>query len=253
MIDLLVDAYTDPRFLWVVVGGSALSMLAFAAFATPLTLLAARDPAWARRWRVQDKPFKVSKFAAPALGQWLLNSLLMFLAAAASWPLMQFTGIHLGELPPLWLAALQIVAFILLDDFLYYWMHRAMHRGWLWKHIHKKHHRVVTPFALTGHYMHPVEFVLTGTLMLVGPAVLGAHVAVLFVWIVLRQWEATEGHCGYRFPLSPTVWLPAFDGPDHHDFHHSRFHGNYAGYLPHVDRWLHTESKGYPEHVQERA
>ncbi len=252
MTDLLVQAYTDPRFAWVVVGGSLLSMVAFAAFALPLTLLAARDPAWARRWRVQDKPFQVARFAGPSVRRWLLNSALMFAAAAASWPLLQVTGLHLGPPPPLWVGALQVLVFVLLDDFLYYWMHRALHRGWGWRRIHKVHHRVVTPFALTGHYMHPLEFVATGTLMLVGPALLGVHVSVLFVWIVLRQWEAAEGHCGYRLPFSPTVWLPVFDGPDHHDFHHSRFHGNYAGYLPHLDRWLGTLSRGFAQHVSER-
>lgn len=38
------------------------------------------------------------------------------------------------------------------------------------------------------------------------------------------------------------------DGPDHHDFHHSRFRGNYAGYLPHMDTWLETLSRGYAAH-----
>jgi sterol desaturase/sphingolipid hydroxylase (fatty acid hydroxylase superfamily) len=248
----LEAAYGDPRFLWVVLGGNAVSVGTFAVFAGALTLLAWADPAWARPWKVQDKPFKFRRFAGVATARWLGNSAAMLAVAVLGWPVLQHTGLHVGAPPPVWKAALQLLLFLVVDDALFYFMHRTLHRGWLWKHIHKVHHQVVTPFALTGHHMHVVEYMAIGSLMLVGPALLGVHVWVLFAWIALRQWEAAEGHCGYRIPFSPTVWLPGFDGPDHHDFHHSRFHGNYAGYLPHMDRWLDTMSRGYAEHTEAR-
>ncbi len=252
MLAFLEAAYADPRFVWVVLLGNVVSVGAFAIFAGPLTLLAWADPVWARGWKIQDKPFKIGRFVGIATARWLGNSVAMLAVAALAWPLLQASGIHLGAPPPPSEAALQLLLFVLLDDALFYVMHRVLHRGWLWKHIHKVHHQVVTPFALTGHHMHPVEYVLIGALMLLGPALLGVHVSVLLVWIGLRQWEAAEGHCGYRIPFSPTVWLLGFDGPDHHDFHHSRFRGNYAGYLPHMDAWLGTLSKGFAAHREGR-
>jgi hypothetical protein len=102
--------------------------------------------------------------------------------------------------PSPWELAWQVALFVYLDDFLFYWMHRALHQGWLFKRIHSVHHRIYTPWAITGHYMHPVEFVLTGSLMILGPLLVGSHLLTIFAWIVVRQWEAAEGHCGYALP-----------------------------------------------------
>ena len=244
--------YTEPRFWWFPISASLVSMGAFLLFAVPFTILATRDPAWARGWRIQDKPFHVERFLWPSIRRWLVNNAAMTVGVIASWPLLRLSHVHDGPLPAWWVWVGSLSLFVLLDDALYYFMHRAMHRGWLWRVVHSDHHKVVTPFAFTGHHMHPLEYVATGSLMLVGPLLLGSHIGVVYAWIVLRQWEASEGHSGYRLPLSPTVWLPGSGGPDHHDFHHSRFHGNYAGYLPHMDRLLGTLSKGYAEHAAAR-
>ncbi len=256
----VLDAYRDPLFWQVPVATVVLSMVAFIAFAGPLTWIAARDPARLRRWRIQN-PRGAALDAAEAAArgilvpgarmvrlsvrQWLLNNVWMAAVALLAWPLMRLAGIHAGPLPPLWLLALQLLFCIYLDDFLFYWMHRALHRRWLLKHVHGRHHRVLAPWAITGHYMHPLEYVLTGSLAFVGPALLGAHVALLWVWIVWRQWEAAEGHAGYDFPWTPTHWLPGSHGALHHDFHHSRVRGNYAGFLPIWDRVFGTLVRDY--------
>jgi 4-alpha-methyl-delta7-sterol-4alpha-methyl oxidase len=41
-------------------------------------------------------------------------------------------------------------------------MHCTMRRGWLFPRVHSVHHRIHTPWAITGHYVHPVEYVLPG-------------------------------------------------------------------------------------------
>ena len=71
--------------------------------------------------------------------------------------------------------------------------------------------------------------------MLIGPLLVGAHVVTLYIWIVLREWEAAEGHAGYDFPWSPTHLMPFSDGATHHDFHHAKVKGNYAGFFPWTD------------------
>jgi 4-alpha-methyl-delta7-sterol-4alpha-methyl oxidase len=96
--------------------------------------------------------------------------------------------------------------------------------------------------------MHPVEFTLTASIALVGPLLVGAHVVTLWLWFAFRQWEAAEGHSGYDLP-----WTPTHDGARHHDWHHARVKGNYAGFLTWMDRLCGTYARGYAEDLAMRA
>jgi plant 4alpha-monomethylsterol monooxygenase len=246
------EAYRDPMFLKLALGANVVSMVAFLAFAIPMSLLAWKDPEWARRFRVQSRKPRAQDLVVPAVGYWLANNALLFAFVVVAWPVLRHGRIHEGPLPAWYVMLGQIVFFIYLDDFLYYFMHRAMHHGWLWKNVHAVHHRIHTPWAITGHYMHPIEFVLTAALMLIGPLLVGAHIVTVYIWVVIRQWEAAEGHSGYDFPWSPTHLLPGSDGALHHDFHHAKVKGNYAGFLSYLDRWFGTYVRGYAEAREER-
>ncbi|HRG99888.1 MAG TPA: sterol desaturase family protein [Polyangiaceae bacterium] len=245
--------WDDPLFRALAVGGQLVSMGAFVAFAAPLTLLAWRDPAWARRYRIQSRRPRAQQLVGPSIGRWLVNNALLGVVITVAWPWLRPGRVGLGPLPAPWVVVAELFAFAALDDFLYYWMHRALHTRWLFKKIHGVHHRIVTPWAITGHYMHPLEYVATGLLMLAGPALFGAHVFTAWLWIVLRQWEAAEGHSGYALPWSPSKLFPGSDGAVHHDAHHARVHGNFAGYFPHTDRWFGTLVRGYAELRLRRA
>jgi 4-alpha-methyl-delta7-sterol-4alpha-methyl oxidase len=128
-----------------------------------------------------------------------------------------------------------------------------LHTPWLFRHVHSVHHRIRTPFALAGLYFHWAEYAAIGTLVLVGPLIVGAHVFTIWVWVVLRQLEAAEGHGGYDFPLSPLKLLPGYDGNGYHDYHHGSFVGNFAGAFGYLDRWFGTRSPGYVEYVEKAA
>ena len=241
-------AWQDPMFWWFPVGGTAVSMGMFLLYAVPLTWIAYREPAWALPYRIQDHRPRVARILGPSIRSWLTNNLIMFALVVAGWPLLAGSGVHTGTLvwwEPLW----QLPLFLYVDDFLYYWMHRAFHHGWLFKRIHAVHHRVPTPWAITAHYMHPVEFVATGTLMLLGPIVLGAHIVTVYLWIAFRQWEAAEGHCGYSFPWSPSKLIPFYGGVEYHDYHHSKTFGNYSGFLAWADGVFGKYAKGYLQRV----
>lgn len=245
LLHTLSGWYREPLFWLFPVATGLVSMAAFLVFAAPLTWLAVRNPAWARRHRIQSRHDKHVGTGA-ALRRWLLNNLLALLTAAALWPLFRLSGVHAGPLPAWWVVAAQLLFFIYLDDFLYYWFHRAMHRPWLLRHIHGVHHRIYAPRAIAGHYMHPVEYGLTGLIVLIGPMLVGAHLLTVWLWVAFRQWEAAEGHCGYDLPWSPTRWLPFSDGAAHHDYHHARINGNFAGFLRWTDALFGTLAPGYP-------
>lgn len=243
--------YEDPWFWQYPAATLGISVLAFLLFAAPWTWLAWRDPAWARPYKIQQKPFQVRQYFLPNLARISINSSIMFLLLIVTWPLLKHSPIHTGELPPWYLIIVQLLFFIVLDDFLYYWMHRYLHENkWLLKHVHSVHHRIRNTCALDGNYFHWVEFVLTGSLALVGPLLVGCHLYVLYIWIVIRQLEAADGHAGYDFKWNPMHWLPVYQGPVYHDFHHARFRGNYAGFLPYLDHFWHTY---VPEYLQYRG
>lgn len=240
-------AWADPRFAQLVLGGTAVSMGSFLLFATPLTAMVAYDPPWLHRWHLQTRRPDLRRWLLPSLGRWLVNNLTLLVLLAAAWPwVLPWLTIQPGAPPNLLIAAAHLVAFAYLDDALYYVMHRALHHGALYRQVHAQHHRITAPFALSGHYMHPVEFVATGLLMLVGPVLVSAHVGTVYAWIVLRQLEAAEGHGGLHLPFSPLRLFPGSHGAAFHDAHHARFVGNYAGFFGWIDGRLGTWARGYP-------
>ncbi|HZP40253.1 MAG TPA: sterol desaturase family protein [Candidatus Binatia bacterium] len=253
MLNALLAPYRAPLFLSFGVGAPLVSMAAFALFAGPLTWLAAVDAPTLRRWRIQKRPPRAQQLVGPSLRSWATNNLWALAGNFLAWPLLARSGIHGGPLPSWWTIALQLLFFVYLDDFLYYWFHRAMHAPWLYRRIHGRHHRIVTPWAVTDHYMHPLEYGLTGAVAVVGPLLVGAHVVTVWLWFVVRQWEPAEGHSGYDLPWTPTHWLPGNDGAMHRDVHHARVRGNYAGYLTLWDGVFGTCARGYAEELAARG
>lgn len=59
--------YNDPRFWLIPMATQAIALIAFLAFALSWTLLAWKDPAWAQRYQIQNKPFNVAKTFWPSL------------------------------------------------------------------------------------------------------------------------------------------------------------------------------------------
>jgi 4-alpha-methyl-delta7-sterol-4alpha-methyl oxidase len=251
-VDAVVDIYRDPMFWLFPIGASAVSMLTFALFAAPLTWIAWRAPAALERYRIQKRRGKPHRIIGPSIRWWLLNNAVLTALVIAAWPVLRHTGVHAGPLPPWWEVIGSIVLFIYLDDALFYFMHRALHTPWLYKRVHAIHHRLTTPWAVGAHYMHPLEFVAIGGLMLVGPLLLGSHLLTVYLWIAFRQFEAAEGHSGYSFPWNPAHLFPGYGGTEFHDFHHAKFFGNYSGFLGWVDHALGTRSEGFAEHMAQK-
>ncbi len=231
--------YQDPWFWQFPAATLLISNVTFLALALPWTWIAWVDPAPLRKYKIQNKPFQLKQYFLPSLGRLAINNVMMAFMLVLSWPVLQHAGIHTGPLPAWYVIIAQLVFFICLDDFLYYWMHRAMHDNkWLLKHIHSVHHRIRNTCGINGNYMHWVEFVATASLMLIGPILIDAHLTVVFAWVIIRQVEAVDGHAGYDIPWNPLHWLPVYEGPVYHDFHHAKFKGNYAGCLPYLDRFM---------------
>lgn len=237
------------------IAATAISAFGFLLFAGPMTLLAAKDPAWAQKYRIQLRREVASKNTEMVLGSlkcFTINNLLMLVLVLVAWPLLKLSKIHDGPAPAAFELGWQLLFFVYLDDFLFYWAHRALHQGPLFRYIHSWHHKITTPWAITGHYMHPLEYLITGSLVLIGPLLVGCHVYTLWIWVLFRQWEAAEGHAGYYIPWSITRWMPGGHAALHHDYHHAKVKGNYAGFFAIWDRVFGTYSVGYEEFYEKQ-
>jgi sterol desaturase/sphingolipid hydroxylase (fatty acid hydroxylase superfamily) len=138
------------------------------------------------------------------------------------------------EFPSAWELMGQIVFFMIVEDFSFYWVHRLLHHPKLYPFIHKKHHEYYTSISVASEYAHPLEFFLGNlTPTGLGPIILGSrvHFFTLLAWYIIRVMETIDGHCGYEFSWSPFRLLPLSAGAGYHDYHHSHNVGNYGSFF----------------------
>ena len=139
----------------------------------------------------------------------------------------------------------QLPLFFLVDDICFYAYHRSLHTHPVWyRKYHKPHHEFKQVFGIVSHATHPVEMLLQSVGAMLGPLLLGVPRQTFWLWLVLRQWQGIEDHCGYEFPFSLScLWPTAFGGAPFHDLHHSKNCGNFASVFPFIDRAFGTEIK----------
>ena len=143
-----------------------------------------------------------------------------------------------GPLPAYSTILLQYIAYILIDDFVFYWAHRLMHIPFFYKHFHKRHHSFKRSNAAAGEYFHPIDYLLSGTLpTMLGTLIIRPHILVVWSWLIIRIWEACDGHSGYDLVFVPFRYFPFRPGAQVHDFHHSQNVGNYGSLTVFWD-WL---------------
>jgi len=136
----------------------------------------------------------------------------------------------------------QVLAILLIYDFAYYWLHRAMHHKRLMRLVHGVHHRVHNPTALESFYLHPAELfaglaLLIACTWLVGPVHGHAFAIVFFIHSTLNILV----HAGLRF-RHPLLLPIDHLARKHHVHHMDDFDKNYASLTPFPDMLFGTRS-----------
>lgn len=129
--------------------------------------------------------------------------------------------------------------------FHFYWGHRLLHVGPLYRWVHSLHHRNVNVGPWSGISMHPVEHAIYFSSMLIHFVVPSHPVLIMFHGYMLAL-SAIFGHTGFHEMLlgkSRRVMLGHF----HHQLHHRYFECNYGSVDFPLDVWFGTFHDGTPD------
>lgn len=156
---------------------------------------------------------RVPRIAANLGGQWGL-AVVGFLALEARFPV---------AWPGAGTVLAQLLVILLFDDFCFYWQHRLLHRvPWLYRHVHRIHHRAYAPVPLEYLYVHPVEQMLGAIGIVLGFAVCllvfgSASAWAVWIYMTFRVLQEFRLHSGMDLLRDPI-----FVSMEQHDLHHAR-------------------------------
>lgn len=132
------------------------------------------------------------------------------------------------------------LAYLLGVDYLLYWAHRIYHVPYLFRTVHRFHHRYTSPTAFTSMAMHPIEFatyqIITAAPMFFLPVWVGSVIMILIYTNIV----ALIDHSGIKI----YSWNPLQPPSQFHDDHHVYFHVNYGQNLGIWD-WAHGTWRRY--------
>lgn len=211
-----------------------------------------RDRGEPGRWKCQPQRFLRPALARRAV---VLGTLNLTMAGALSGVLIY--AIWAGMPTPIYFdvadygwpytIASTLGLFVVMDALAYY-VHRFMHTRFLFRHVHRHHHKFIATTPYVAVAMHPVEMLAlqaaTLTPLFVAPffaAGIGLVLGYILVFNIID-------HSGVRL----TSRLP-WQGPSmYHDDHHALFHVNFGQHLMLWDRLhgtLRRPGRSYGKHV----
>lgn len=164
---------------------------------------------------------------------------LMWHAYANGWARMITFDSH-----PVWFVGL-IVLIPIWAGFHFYWFHRLLHVGLLYRRVHAWHHRNTNTGPWSGLAMHPVEsfFLMFDTMIFFLIPAHPVHVLFLLFHHVIG---APTSHAGFEHvKLGRLARLEI--GDFFHQLHHRFFDCNYGSWETPWDRWFNTFHDGTAE------
>ncbi|KAM7476203.1 hypothetical protein LguiB_023446 [Lonicera macranthoides] len=129
-------------------------------------------------------------------------------------------------------------------EFLYYWLHRALHHHYLYSRYHSHHHSSIVTEPITS-VVHPFAehisyFALFAIPLLTTVLTRTGSVASFAGYVTFIDLMNNLGHC--NFELIPKSFFSIFPPlkylmytPSYHSLHHTQFRTNYSLFMPLYD------------------
>ncbi|XP_022742397.1 protein ECERIFERUM 1-like isoform X1 [Durio zibethinus] len=129
-------------------------------------------------------------------------------------------------------------------EFLYYWLHRALHHHYLYSRYHSHHHSSIVTEPITS-VIHPfaehIAYFALFAIPLLTIVVSGdGSIVALAAYITYVDLMNNMGHCNFELiprrlffifpPLKYLMYTPSF-----HSLHHTQFRTNYSLFMPIYD------------------
>jgi sterol desaturase/sphingolipid hydroxylase (fatty acid hydroxylase superfamily) len=167
---------------------------------------------------------------------------LLVLSVAGMW---QNQASFTWEVSSFGTSAAVFLLLLVLDDAYFYAYHRAMHQvPFLYRTIHRIHHRAYAPVPLDYIYVHPLEWAIGATGIVIGLLVTYLWLGQIPIWPFLaynafRNVRELIIHSG--LPSGVLRRLKVVGLTEHHDLHHAKLQGNYASMLHLWDMLFRTQ------------
>lgn len=124
------------------------------------------------------------------------------------------------------------VLLFVLTDWSAYWVHRLLHVKFIYKRIHRRHHRYIATTPYVALASHPLELFSQYVATFLPLFVIPFHAASIAVVLLYNLVFNVIDHSGVRL-VSALPWQPP---SKFHDDHHRHFHVNFGQHLMLWDR-----------------
>ncbi|KAK6119313.1 hypothetical protein DH2020_046944 [Rehmannia glutinosa] len=129
-------------------------------------------------------------------------------------------------------------------EFLYYWLHRALHHHFLYSRYHSHHHSSIVTEPITS-VIHPfgehiAYFILFAIPLLTTVLTKTASLISFAGYITYIDFMNNMGHCNFEhipkwvFSMFPPLKYLMYT-PSYHSLHHTQFRTNYSLFMPFYD------------------
>ncbi len=179
-----------------------------------------------------------------------LVSAATIMAAKAGWTQLYWKP---GDYGAAWFWG-SIFCAVLLHDTWFYWTHRLMHHGKLFRYFHRTHHLSHNPSPWAAYAFDPAEAVVQAAIFPIAVTMIPMHP---YAFVIFMFWQITFniiGHTGYEFHPRWLMdsWLGrVVNTPTNHAQHHEKMRGNYGLYFNVWDRLMGTNHPDYESRFRE--
>jgi lathosterol oxidase len=141
-----------------------------------------------------------------------------------------------------------LVLMIILHDAYFYWTHRLMHLPYVFRVLHRTHHRSRTPTAWAAYEFSPAEAFVQALYIPLFTWWFPIYWLVFVLFLIHMIFRVVQIHCGVELMPRRAIDQPLLrhlTTTTHHDLHHRRTQGNYGLYFTWWDRVMGTELPDY--------